>query len=86
MNDVEKVKLRAPIPGSCRICATVHDPSLPHDRDSLYYQMRFYQIHKRMPTWNDAMAHCSGTIQLQALQTLMDHGVIPENKETNGPG
>ena len=65
MKEVEKIKICAPIRGTCRMCATKHDPALPHDRNSLYYQMRFYQVHKRLPTWNDAMSHCSGVVRMR---------------------
>lgn len=34
-------------PGTCPICATEHDPTLPHNRDSLAYQYKFYDEHGR---------------------------------------
>jgi len=66
MKEVERIKICAPIRGTCRLCATKHNPELPHDRDSLYYQARFYHAHKRLPTWNDAMAHCSGAVKMKS--------------------
>ena len=49
--------LMPPRPGVCQVCAVKHDPEQPHNRDSLYYQYRFYAEHKRWPTWADAMSH-----------------------------
>lgn len=49
--------LLPPTPGTCPVCATKHDPAHPHNAQSLYYQMRFYGLHGRWPTWADALAH-----------------------------
>lgn len=49
--------LLPPRPGTCPVCATEHEPGLPHNQQSLYYQMRFYGLHGRWPTWADALAH-----------------------------
>lgn len=57
------VTVKAPAPGGCRICGAVHDPEQPHDRDSLYYQNRFFRRCGRFPTWEDAMAHCSDEVK-----------------------
>ena len=45
-------------PDKCQWCAVDHDPSHPHNKDSLYYHMKFKAINGRCPTWTDAMAHC----------------------------
>ena len=45
-----------PRPGACQECATDHEADQPHDRDSLYYAMKFQAEHGRAPTWSDAMA------------------------------
>ena len=50
-------------PGTCPECAVAHDPEMPHNRDSLAYQYKFYDQHGRFPTWKDAMAHCTPAIQ-----------------------
>lgn len=42
----------------CPICAVAHQPSQPHNAQSLYYQYRFYGVRGRWPTWADASAHC----------------------------
>ena len=51
--------LLPPPKDTCPICATKHDPGLPHNQQSLYYQYRFYGNRGRWPTWADAIAHCS---------------------------
>ena len=43
----------------CATCATTHSPDEPHNGNSLYYLVTFYQDYDRYPTWVDAMAHCS---------------------------
>ena len=53
----EDIKIIPPIPGACRICATVHGPAQPHEKNSLYYMNRFWKRYKRFPTWEDAMSY-----------------------------
>jgi len=36
-----------------------HEPEMPHNQKSLFYQYKFYNEHGHWPTWEDAMAHCS---------------------------
>jgi hypothetical protein len=55
--------LLPPKPGLCPECAYDHTPELPHNQQSMFYHIAFYQAHKRYPTWDDAMAHCSAQIQ-----------------------
>lgn len=64
------IKIIPPLPGVCRICAARHDPAEPHDRDSLYYQNGFYRKHKRFPTWDDAMEHCSEAVKEEFREKL----------------
>lgn len=66
-------------PDKCPECATAHPPEQPHNRDSLYYRMNFYQTHGRLPTWNDAMRHCPENIQRTWRKGLQEIGVdVPE--------
>src|SRR5262245_7703561 len=44
--------------GTCEECARAHDPSMPHDAQSMLYQMRFKAKRGRWPTWKDALEHC----------------------------
>lgn len=59
--------LLPPPPGTCPICAVKHDPTWPHNAQSLYYQYRFYGIRGRWPTWADAAAtsaDCPSTAEM----------------------
>jgi len=67
--------LMPPKPGVCQICATKHEPSEPHNQQSLYYQYRFYAEHGRWPTWEDAMAHCDEETKVAWKEALREHGV-----------
>lgn len=51
---MDEIRITAPVPGTCPVCATKHDERDPHDRNSLYYQIRFYRRYGRFPTWIDA--------------------------------
>ena len=71
---IEHVTILPPRKGVCQVCAAEHDPAMPHNRDSLYYQMRFYQEKGRFPTWADAMAHCDQSTQTVLTALLLQHG------------
>lgn len=74
-------KLMPPRRGMCPECAADHKADEPHDRDSLYYQTRFYHGHGRLPTWGDAMAHCSDATRAKWKAKLLAHGVKPDEFE-----
>lgn len=78
MDNIEEIKIRAPGPGNCPLCATDHAPGLPHDRDSLYYQNWFYKRNKRFPTWDDAMAHCTAKVKDEYKAILSGRGITIE--------
>lgn len=61
--------------GCCSQCWAEHEPEVPHNRDSLQYQYRFYAEHDRWPTWADAMAHCTPDVKRLWVQALARHGV-----------
>lgn len=65
-------------PGTCPLCAVKHDPNMPHNRDSLAYQYKFYDQHGRWPTWADAMAHCTPDVKEYWVEALEAHGVTVE--------
>ena len=75
----EDVVILPPKPGVCQICAVDHEPDQPHNRDSLYYQMKFRQQHGRFPTWADAMAHCDEHVKklLTELERMRAYGLPP---------
>lgn len=58
-------KLLPPAADHCQQCAKKHDPALPHDQQSLFWQYWFYRSVKgeRWPTWDDAMAHCTPEVR-----------------------
>ena len=62
-------------PGTCPMCAVKHDPQMPHNKDSMTYQYKFYDLNGRWPTWVDAMAHCTPEIRELWLEALKQRGV-----------
>lgn len=84
MDSFEEIKIKAPRPGACKICATVHKPGQPHDRDSLYYQNWFRKRHKRFPTWADAMAHCTEDVKAEYTAILAKRGIVIEKGGDDG--
>ena len=76
-----RMMLMPPVPGTCPWCAVKHDPGQPHNRDSLYYQYKFYFECKRWPTWGDAMAHCAEDVKAFWREQLMEKGVSAEQLE-----
>ena len=82
--DMDQVRILPPKPGTCQECAVDHAPAMPHNRDSLFYQMRFYQQHGRFPTWADAMAQCSDAVKACWKSELAKKGIPPEQLEDHG--
>lgn len=73
-------KLLSGVPeGTCLECAAAHKPELPHNKDSLYYQYKFYNAHGRWPTWKDAMDHCSEDVKTTWIDALKLAGLGIEN-------
>lgn len=62
-------------PDVCQSCAVKHEPGLPHDQQSLYWNYWFYGKNGRWPTWRDAMAHCTPEMQEHWIHALAEHGV-----------
>lgn len=79
MDSFEEIRINAPVPGTCKICATVHKPDQPHDRDSLYYQNWFRKRYKRFPTWGDAMAHCTAVTRAMWKAKLSERGILVDD-------
>jgi hypothetical protein len=61
-------------PGACPLCAVVHDPSWPHNAQSLFYLMRFKGVYGRDATWADAVAHCDPELAAEWEQELRRRG------------
>mgnify|MGYP007101829450 CR=1 FL=1 len=75
---LEEIKVVPPRPGSCPVCATMHKPKEPHDRDSLYYQNWFRKRYRRFPNWEDAMAHCDDNTKEKFIRQLSRRGIYLE--------
>lgn len=67
--------LLPPREGLCQQCAVQHEPELPHNQQSLYWQYRFYKDTGRWPTWHDAMAHCTEPMKKFWVNGLRQQGV-----------
>lgn len=78
----EEGMLLPPPKGTCPECAVAHEPEMPHNQQSLYWQYHFYNQHGRWPTWADAMAHCTNEIKGLWIEALGKHGI--EVKESEG--
>lgn len=75
------MKLLPPPEGHCRICAVKHEPAMPHNAQSLFYQMRFKMRYGRDGTWADAAAHCTNEMRAYWAKELAIKGVwtqLPE--------
>src|SRR3972149_3945179 len=57
------MSLLPPAADKCPICATEHEPQLPHNPQSLYYFYRFHASRGDWPTCEDAAAHCTPQIR-----------------------
>lgn len=67
--------------GTCQLCATAHEPHEAHNKQSLYYAVRFQAQHGRSPTWADAVAHCSPEIIAMWKEELGKRHVWDEPKD-----
>lgn len=72
------MKLLPPPEGHCRICACQHEPEMPHNAGSLFYQMRFNMRYHRSATWADALAHCDEKTRLWWQAALNEKGAWSE--------
>lgn len=85
---MEGVRITAPVPGTCQICATAHPAEEPHDLNSLYYQNRFFKTHRRFPTWADAMDHCGAMTKAAWIEKLRKDGIevaFPSDQPKENP-
>jgi hypothetical protein len=58
----------------CQVCATKHDPLLPHNVQSLHYAYAFRGAIGRWPTWADACAHCDTDLAERWRKTMSELG------------
>ena len=68
----------------CNICNGRHPESLPHSAGTPEYQAWFQKEHGRLPTWSDAIAHCSPQAKEFALQWLTRVGIAPFSTGIDG--
>ncbi|MFA5382208.1 MAG: hypothetical protein WC356_03510 [Candidatus Micrarchaeia archaeon] len=68
--------------GTCPECAVVHAPEMPHNAQSLYYQVKFQMEHDRPAKWSDAMAHCSEEVKAIWIDELRKAGISEEQLVT----
>ena len=76
---IKDMKLLPPHPDCCQECAVRHDPEMPHNQKSLFYQYKFFQEHDRWPTWQDAMAHCPDDVKEAWIEALRQRGIEVNN-------
>lgn len=69
--------------GTCQECAVAHDPTLPHNAQSMFYQYKFFNEYGRWPNWNDAMSHCDTEMKNQWIIHLKKMGVDVEGGKVN---
>lgn len=75
--DIAKEGILLPCaPDVCQECAVKHDPDMPHNQESLYYQYKFYNQHGHWPTWEDALAHCTTEVQDVWKHELREAGIL----------
>lgn len=72
-------KLLSPKPDTCQECASKHEPELPHNQQSLFWQYNFYNKNGRWPTWKDAMVHCTPSMQEQWIIELAKYGITVDD-------
>lgn len=87
--DVKKIgigslRLMPPKPGTCPECGGTHAAFQPHNRDSLYYRVRFWQKNGRWPSYADAMSHCPKDVQALWRSELTKLGIDMEEPSENG--
>lgn len=65
--------------GTCAVCGVKHEPYMPHNAQSMFYQYRFFGQHGRWPTWSDAIAHTTPEMQTawKAELTVAQHWTFP---------
>lgn len=73
--EIDPLTILPPGKGLCPECAVKHDPTQPHDAQSLYYCFKFNLEKSRSPTWADAMSHCSKEVKIAWIEQLTKLGI-----------
>lgn len=76
----EEIRILPPLRGHCPACGAVHEAEQPHEPSSMLYLMRFFYRTHRLPTWWDAMAHCSDALRRKEIMRMLEQtpGMDPE--------
>lgn len=72
-------ELLPPAPNVCQQCACDHPVGIPHNLQSLYYQVWFKKTYGRTPTWDDAFEGCSDEIVKNFVEYYKQHHVVIEH-------
>ena len=64
-------------PGTCPECGIKHEPKWPHNRDTMFYNFKFFNDNGRWPTWEDAMAHSEEKVKVMWREELIKRGIDP---------
>ena len=83
MAETSEFFLLPPAPHLCQTCGVKHEPHLPHNAQSLFYQTKFNMENGRAATWTDAMAHCTPDMQAAWREELIREGVDIDAGEIN---
>jgi hypothetical protein len=67
--------LLPPPEDACQVCASAHPDWMPHNQQSLYYQVWFLMRYGRSPTWHDAIEHCTPAMRARWIKALRERGV-----------
>lgn len=62
-----------------------HEPSEPHNAQSLYYGVTFSGMVGRSPTWADAMAHCAEPVRQARERELRRTGTGASRRTARDP-
>ena len=74
----DEIRLLAPGKNKCPICADRHSDREPHNRNSLYYQVKFRRKYHRFPQWDDTLAGLNQMMQAYWRGELAKAGVKTE--------
>lgn len=77
-SNIQQFTLLAPAKDTCQVCATEHRPEEPHNKQSIFYQIKFQAQHGRWPTWTDAMSHCQPDMKAAWTAELKARGEVIE--------
>lgn len=72
--EIKGFKLLPPAKDVCQECAVKHEPENPHDKTSMYYQLKFHADHGFWPGWKEAMSHCSDEVKAAWTKELKKLG------------